>query len=666
MQLTPTVFAAVAVLGTGILILWSNPQRWVNRTVFSCSIHIGLWLSALELATTALYGQFWLRCTTAIAALIPLHFWLVKEAIATDLAEPASLRMRRAAPWVFPTVALSLLCFTEFFIPMKVAGERVPFGLGYYLYIAGSLVLYCALAYDTLRKIRGLTGGSRLALQVWLGGGCAAAAAILLLMGISAMAQDPRYIRLFPIFVLLFYAGAAFAITTHRIFDARQLLLVAVEKTVLVGLVAGVAFLATIALEGFLPEPVQLFAVTALGLWCAVTLSGWMDRWFKFYPAATDARLAAFTVSRRNVRVEDLEKSFVGVLKGWGQSDHALILCGGKGSRSGSEIEVLADALAVRSIQQLRWATPERLARERVTPERLALARFLVENRLGVLVIGEGPALTALIGVGLGASRRPFTYPQVTQLSELASIMENALERAHFSAKVQHTEQLATVGLLGASLAHEIRNPLVSIKTFVQLLPTRHHEPAFREKFFKLIGEEVGRIDQLTEQLLDLASPRTYEAQKISLHPLLHSGLDLVASKAAHKNIELRAEFNATPDFVYTDASAAKQVLLNLCFNAIQAVEGDPSERQWVKVVTRNTHHGIELMVADSGPGIAPEIRRHLFQPFQTTKSTGFGLGLAICSDILANLNASITVDPPIKGQGAIFRVLFPCQPSLS
>ena len=97
---------------------------------------------------------------------------------------------------------------------------------------------------------------------------------------------------------------------------------------------------------------------------------------------------------------------------------------------------------------------------------------------------------------------------KVTQLMELTSIFEGAFERAQMSMKVQHTEQLATVGLLGASLAHEIRNPLVTIKTFVQLLPSRHQDVGFRDKFFKLMGDEVARIDRLTEQLLDLASPK--------------------------------------------------------------------------------------------------------------------------------------------------------------
>jgi signal transduction histidine kinase len=316
-------------------------------------------------------------------------------------------------------------------------------------------------------------------------------------------------------------------------------------------------------------------------------------------------------------------------------------------------------------MRQLQWVSPERLHRERMTPERKEVLSFLREFQLSALVISEGPSLTALVGVGIAASHRPFTYPQIAQLIELASIIESGLERAYFAVKVQHTEQLATVGLLGASLAHEIRNPLVTIKTFVQLLPRHFDDAAFRDKFFKLIGDEVGRIDQLTEQLLDLASPRAYEPTVVELHSILHASLDLVSAKASHKNVQFLTEFAAAPDHAFTDASAAKQVMLNLCFNAIQAVETHEGER-WIKIGTRNINRGIEMAVADSGPGIAPEIRPRLFQPFQTTKSTGFGLGLAICNDILTNLNASISVDPPAPGRGATFRVIFPCQPSSS
>ena len=135
-----------------------------------------------------------------------------------------------------------------------------------------------------------------------------------------------------------------------------------------------------------------------------------------------------------------------------------------------------------------------------------------------------------------------------------------------------------------------------------------------------------------------------------------------MAAKGAHKAVRFLADFRAPSDLAFTDPSAAKQVLLNLCFNALQAVENLVGER-WVRVSTRMNSTGLEVVVEDNGPGIAPEIRPRLFQAFQTTKSSGFGLGLAICSDILAGLDATISVDPASPGRGAVFRVTYPCQP---
>ena len=480
-------------------------------------------------------------------------------------------------------------------------------------------------------------------------------------MALADITRDPLYIRLQPWIVLVFYAGTAFAITTHRIFDARQIVLVGVQKLILVIAVAGAAYLFDWGLRIVLPEPFGFIATTALVLGLAVSLNGWLDRLFHFYPEATAARQAAFAAAQGETHVSKLESSFVAVLKGWGHSEYALVMSGAKGPIKGGGLDLPEDGTVMRAMHQLRWATPERLARERSTPDREELKEFLDEKGLGVLVIVEGPSLKALIGVGIAASRRPFTYPQVNQLQELASIIENALERAHFSVKAQRAEQLATVGLLGASLAHEIRNPLVSIKAFVQLLPNHYQDPVFREKFFHLIGDEVMRIDRLTEQLLDLASPRVYSAQMVELHTVLNSTLELVAAKATDKQIQFITDFQAKPDRIHTDASAAKQVLLNLCFNAIQALEARAGER-WVRLSTRNLPNQVEVTVEDSGPGIAPEIRPRLFQPFQSTKSSGFGLGLAICSDILTGLNATITVDPAVPGRGANFRITFPCQ----
>lgn len=660
MLVSSSIFAASAVVVVGILILWSNPVRWVNRIVFSCSVHIALWLLARHLTVTAVNGLFWLRWTTAIAAFIPFHFWMVKEAIASDFTDFRGANIWRSTAWIIITAFFACVCFTNFFIPSNSTPEKPLYGAGYYLYIIGSFVMYLILGYDTARRIKSLSGDRRLALQVWLGGGCAAAVSILVLMALNSVIHGVRLIWLRPFLVLIYYTVTAFSITTYRIFDARQILLVAIHKSALIFAVAGAAYLINALVKGFIPDALAFLTAIIFAVWFAAVFDGWLNSLFQFYPQATAARQAAFAVARRESRLENLETAFVSILKGWGQSDNALLVSGGKDGLRGNGIELGIESVEVNALRQLRWVTPERLAREKATTDRIALNDFLEKHNLGALVIGEGPTLTAFIGVGIPASRRPFTFPQITQLMELASIIESALERAHFSVKAQHAEQLATVGLLGASLAHEIRNPLVSIKTFVQLLPTHHQDPAFRAKFFSLIGEEVSRIDRLTEQLLDLASPRAYVSEIIELHPVLRASLDLVVAKATDKRIQFLTDFKASPDQALTDASAAKQVLLNLCFNAIQAVESRPGDR-WVKVSTRNVPLGLEMVVEDSGPGIAPEIRSKLFQPFHSTKSTGFGLGLAICSDILGGLNATISVDASAPGQGAVFRVIFPC-----
>ena len=666
MQLDLPLVAAIMAFVVGFMAFWSNPQRAVNRLFLSLALHAVFWLMALRTSFSSLEGSaralLLLRLATSIGALFPLHFWIVQRGITARLEPKFSLWLRANWGWCAVSATLAALPFTEAFIPSHSSAIHRIRGWGYYLYLVVNTGLYGFLFRDALKSLHTLVGVRRLELQVWLGGGCIIGVTILGLMVLTDYTKDPTFIRLQPLLLLVFYGATAFAITTHRIFDARQIVILGLEKMLLVVAVAGVAYLLDLLLGLLLPMPFDFVVTTALALWFAGAANSWLDRLFHFYPQATAARQAAFATAGRETRLDNLERNFLAILKGWGQSDHALLLQGSKDTLRNGNHEIAGGKELVTMMRQLRWATPERLMRERPTPERACVADFLQAEALGVLVIGEGPTLTTLVGVGVAASRRPFTYPQVTQLLELASIIESTLERAHFSVKAQHAEQLATVGLLGASLAHEIRNPLVTIKTFVQLLPQHHQDPVFREKFFRLIGAEVGRIDRLTEQLLDLAAPRTYTAESLELHPVLRASLDLVTAKAADKHIQLLTDFQASPDRVFTDASAAKQVLLNLCFNALQAAESSAGAR-WVRISTRSTATGLEMAVADSGPGIPEEIRPRLFQPFQTTKSTGFGLGLAICSDILANLNATISVDPPAPAGGATFRVIFPCQP---
>lgn len=653
--------AAIAATCVGFSAFWSNPARRINRLFFSASLHVALWLSCRYVASV--YENLMMaRVTSAIGAFVHFHLWLMKESVAQP-EEQFWKQIFRGRYWFLIAALLAALCFSQAFIPTPPAAtpdaeHRV--GFGYFVFIGGVIALFASLCWETLKQVRASTGVQKVELQLLLFGGSGCSIALLALMAVRVFVGAQLLYYAAPVVVLGFYTASALAITRSRVFDARQLMFVALQKASVLLIVTLTVVLLDAITGGVGESPVFLIVTVAIGLWVARLISRLMLDLFRYYPEAEKARQAAFSAAQKGRKLDDLTLDFESILKGWAQAEHAYIYCAGRQALSGASLDGTAQVMS--ALREMRWATPERLSRERSSLARRVIEQFLKEKRLGMLVLEEGTSLAILIGVGVGAARRPFTYPQVKQFLELSSIIAGALERVHFSGKVQQAEQLATVGLLGASLAHEIRNPLVSIKTFVQLLPSHYQDAAFREKFFRLIGDEVTRIDQLTDQLLDLASPRAYAAEHIPLHAVLTASIELVAAKASHRAVEVISDLRAAPDIAFTDGSAAKQVVLNLCFNAIQAVDAHDGAERWVRVSTRNVQAGIEMAVADSGPGIAAEIRPRLFQPFQTTKSTGFGLGLAICSDILTNLNATISVDPSEVGRGATFRVVFPCR----
>ncbi|HRJ47304.1 MAG TPA: ATP-binding protein [Opitutaceae bacterium] len=653
----PAVLAALAAVAMGSFALWANPGRMINRVFFSGSLHVAAWLMCLEMALFGDDGLYWVRMASAVGAFLPAHLWVVKEMVRRS---PDSWHPRRWWPWAVVGGLLAWLAFTYWFVPAHSTPEVRVYGWGYFAYMGGVITLYVILLLQTLLQARHTAGVERLELQVLLLGGTTACVTVIGLMVANAITHNSAYIFMQPVIVLIFYGGTAWVMLTARVFDARHMLFLGLQKLFLALAAALFIWSANELIVMLVPQPLAFLIAVGLGLWFAAEAGPWFQQVFDLNLQGEDARRAAFEAARRESKPERLEQSFVLLLRSWAKAERAYVLTGAEGQLRGGGLTLPADGSVVQALGRLRWVTPERLARQRQESHERELQLFMEREQLGVMVACGGQSLSVVLAVGVPLTRRPFTYPQVAQLVELASIIESALERSHYSVKAQRAEQLATVGLLGASLAHEIRNPLVTIKTFVQLLPQHYQDPVFREKFFRLIGEEVARIDRLTEQLLDLATPRAYLADNLELHPVLRASLELVEAKAEDRQIRVLTDFRAAPDRVQTDATAVKQVILNLCFNALQAVEALPGSH-WVRVSTRNLPGGVEVAIEDSGHGIAPDMVPRLFQPFQSTKSTGFGLGLAICSDILTGLKATITVDPPVAGRGATFRVTFPC-----
>jgi signal transduction histidine kinase len=669
------LFTAFVALAIGLIVFWTNPRRFLNQVFSLSSLLVTVWLllvaQALKEGQSFLMGHVadpvpWLRANASLAGLFPWIIWLFKEAILSNQGRLNVLR--RSVPWLVVGLLLSFLCYSDLFILPESAPESPRRGIAYTCYILASVLLYVALIIEAIKQTRTQSGVRRLEMQFVALNAGVACLCIILLNSAGNFLGERALSRLSPIAVLAFYGLTAWAVTFHRVFDARQVFLSLGQRVMLVLLLGLGVFAGTWLLAPVVPSPFDLFiSVAAFG-----PLAFWLDRssrdWLRLSPAqnVAEVRRAAAELARTQPSPEKLVVEFESLLRVEYQASIAQLLFDSGEVLAGSELQIAKSRTGYAALARSGWATPESLQRQRAAPGLVDLRQILTEHGLGLLVTAPrgSPDPTMIIALGVKTNKRPFTYPEVLQLQEIAEFMDNVLARSRLTLQARRSEQLAVIGLVGASLAHEIRNPLVSIKTFAHLLPSRFDDPDFRRKFHRLIPTEVDRIDNLTQQLLDLAHPRSHILEPASLHTIIRETIDLIQTNANEAQVTLTPRLQATPDKILADASAIRQVILNLVINAIQALESQTGDRI-IEVSTRSqANGGIILEVSDNGPGISAEQRSRLFHPFASTKTKGIGLGLAICADILREHHATINV-PDIGRPGATFRVTFPCpQPS--
>jgi signal transduction histidine kinase len=244
-----------------------------------------------------------------------------------------------------------------------------------------------------------------------------------------------------------------------------------------------------------------------------------------------------------------------------------------------------------------------------------------------------------------------------------------ALKR--LESQIRRSDRLASLGTLSAGMAHEIKNPLVSIKTFAQLLPERYQDSDFRETFSNLIGHEIDRIDSLVNQLLRFARPTKPLLKPMHVHEILEKSLSLLSHRLYQKEIKLTRSWQANVDTIRADADQLEQVFLNFFLNAMDAMKNGgelavstqvQTDERWVAALTRSNGESGEVLhitVRDTGEGIRKEDIAHVFDPFFTTKDYGTGLGLSVVHGIIQEHGGQIEVESEVQ-KGTAFHILLP------
>jgi len=311
------------------------------------------------------------------------------------------------------------------------------------------------------------------------------------------------------------------------------------------------------------------------------------------------------------------------------------------------------------------------------------LLRHIKERKpetIRILLTAYSDMETVIEAINSGNIYRYLTKPYEEE--EVRAALKQGLEKFHLvkernrlyaekletMKKMVRANRLTAIGTFAAGMAHEIRNPLTSINTFITIAPERKDDPEFLENFSKIALEDVNRISRLVQEILDYARSSEPKFSEEDLNEIIHSSLFFIGMETEKMAINIQEDLSLEVPKMTLDRQQIKQVLLNLFINSMDAMS---KEGGIIKIKTHPIQKigtdWVQIEIEDTGSGISEDSLEHIFDPFFTTKHDsiereGTGLGLAIVHQIIQEHCGSIEVKSKV-GKGTSFIINLPINP---
>jgi nitrogen-specific signal transduction histidine kinase len=264
----------------------------------------------------------------------------------------------------------------------------------------------------------------------------------------------------------------------------------------------------------------------------------------------------------------------------------------------------------------------------------------------------------------LSVQSRPLHDRVQNQNLGAVALIQDITDQQKLKEKEDQLERAAFWTDLAAGMSHEIRNPLVAIKTFAQLLPQRFDDPEFRAEFSKMVGLEVDRLNNIIDQINNFANPPTLQFKRVDIEAIVQSSIEEAKSRAPHSQASIHAHIEPHLPAVDGDPHALRESLTHLIVNALEALPRKENARVDVKAQRwmnprpsdavngshGDTTQGVHITVGDNGHGIAPDIKDKIFSPFCTTKARGMGLGLPIVKRTAVDHDGQVDIESSHQG----------------
>lgn len=241
----------------------------------------------------------------------------------------------------------------------------------------------------------------------------------------------------------------------------------------------------------------------------------------------------------------------------------------------------------------------------------------------------------------------------------MADVAETRSDLAHSRTQLARSEKLAAVGKLAASVAHEIRNPLTSMKMWLYSLRRSMSADHESQQKLDVLSDEIVRLDDIVRHFLEFSRPPQIKTAPQDIGRLLDKTLELLKYRLEEQHVEVeRVEGPGIPEAL-VDAEQLTQVFVNLINNAVEAMPRGGKLRLSISKASRGGHEMLAVRIADTGPGMPEDVQERIFEPFFTTKPEGTGLGLCIAASVMARHGGALLLESS-TGQGTQWAVWIP------
>lgn len=670
------LFAALLSLVNGVIVLSVNPRRVINQIYFIGTLITCLWFFCLSKAirigetsapdVTNEQLLFWLRMAAAVPAFIVWQIALMRNAVLDNFG---SIRQafNKTWPWFVISSGLACLAFSEAYIPSHSTSILKLRGPGYPLYL--SLIVLCGLwiLADAMRRMSRLSGIKKLECQFFVS--YAALASLLVIASSFAGYALPEFSwlrRTAPIWITVWQGSIVWAICHHKVFDGKQAAALVGQRVLLLGM-AGIGALGfnKIFDRWFNETPVILITtITAcsVALICDQPLRRWLGLDTKKHLARPRKKIVNW--AREGLDEEQLKFRMEELLKEWCQTDHVKLFTLKEGDRG--DIRSPNDSWpGLPIVTREGWITPEALLRLKESPGTSACLDFIHSNKQGALLaVPRGsPTPSLLIALGHKHSLRPYTYPDIQLLLELAELMDNILTHARIAARTAEIEKMESATMMSRGLAHDLNNLTTPVSTFLLHMEERVTPGTVEAEVLHDAKHSIRVMQDYIRESLFFARRLIPDHQPLSPAELLASAVHVTQARAKARAVEV--VIGQTTDVpLRADRALILRLLQNLVFNGIDAT---PEGGKITLSAATNRHGHISFSVTDEGPGVPAEIVDRIFEPYFTTKDTGsktrgLGLGLAISLKIGSLHGGTITVSRASSG-GAVFTATLPLSP---